>query len=244
MGVVLSLTWLESLNPLRILPRDFQEAMRAHFGEFVADFEARQVQRLGRPVHLTPKAYQLLAMLVEARPRALSKRELQQGLWPSTFVDEANLSVLVAELRAALGDDARHPRFVRTVHGYGYAFEAEVGHDRQVTADAGTDGDWWLHSRAIHARLGDGEHLVGRELPIDIWLDSGSVSRRHARVTVAGHDVWVEDLGSKNGTFVNGDRITERTGVTNGDELRFGAVAVRLHWAMAASSTDTLGPIE
>ena len=73
--------------------------MRARFGEFVVDFETRQLIRDGRPVHLTPKAYQLLALLVEAQPRALSKEELQQGLWPSTFVDEANLSVVGAELR-------------------------------------------------------------------------------------------------------------------------------------------------
>jgi DNA-binding winged helix-turn-helix (wHTH) protein len=104
--------------------------MRARFGEFIVDFETRQLLRDAHPVHLTPKAYQLLVLLVEAQPRALSKDELQQGLWPSTFVDEANLSVVVAELRSALGDDARQPRYVRTVHGFGYAFAATVARDQ------------------------------------------------------------------------------------------------------------------
>jgi DNA-binding winged helix-turn-helix (wHTH) protein len=217
--------------------------MRAQFGEFIVDFEARQLLRVTHPVHLTPKAYQLLALLIDAQPRALSKSELQENLWPSTFVDEANLSVLVAELRAALADDAKHPRFVRTVHGFGYAFAADVTRDRASGAEpGGGGGDWWMHSQTVHARLGDGEHLVGRELPIDIWLDSGSVSRRHARVTVEGRQVWLEDLGSKNGTWVNGERITGRVSVPDGADLRFGAVSVRLHWAMSAGTTETISP--
>ena len=220
--------------------------MRARFGEFVVDFETRQLLRIAHPVHLTPKAYQLLALLVEAQPRALSKGELQERIWPSTFVDEANLSVIVAELRAALGDDAKHPRFVRTVHGYGYAFAADVTHERPRGAaggGSGSSGDWWLHSESVHARLGEGDHLVGRELPIDVWLDSGSVSRRHARVTVERGAVWIEDLGTKNGTWVGGQRITAKTAVPDGAEVRFGAVTLRLHWAMSAGSTETLGAV-
>ena len=218
--------------------------MRARFGEFVVDFETRQLIRDARPVHLTPKAYQLLALLVEARPRALSKDELQQGLWPSTFVDEANLSVVVAELRAALGDAARQPRFVRTVHGFGYAFEAEVtraaglGQSRQSPA-----GSWWLHSESVHAGLHEGENLVGRDLPIDVWLDSGGVSRKHARVVVEGESAWVEDLGSKNGTWVNGRKVSGRTEVSDGVEIRFGPVQMWLRWTIPAGSTETIGPM-
>ena len=123
--------------------------MRARFGEFIVDFETRQLLRDAHPVHLTPKAYQLLVLLVEAQPRALSKDELQQGLWPSTFVDEANLSVVVAELRSALGDDARQPRYVRTVHGFGYAFAATVARDQPTPAPGSLRGGaWWLIPRA------------------------------------------------------------------------------------------------
>jgi DNA-binding winged helix-turn-helix (wHTH) protein len=218
--------------------------MRARFGEFVVDLETRQLLRDARPVHLTPKAYQLLGLLVEAQPRALSKDELQHGLWPSTFVDEANLSVVVAELRAALGDDARQPRYVRTVHGFGYAFAADVVRDQPAATPRSSDrGAWWLHSESHHAKLHDGENNVGRELPTDVWLDSGSVSRRHARIVVEGGTAWIEDLGSKNGTTVNGQRVTARVTLSDGDEVRFGAVLMRLRWAVAAGSTETLGQV-
>ena len=217
--------------------------MRARFGEFIVDFGTRQLTRDAHPVHLTPKAYQLLALLVEAQPRALSKEELQQGLWPSTFVEEANLSVVVAELRAALGDAARQPRYVRTVHGFGYAFEAEVIREVDRPLRHASLGSWWLHSETVHAKLHEGENLVGRELPVDVWLDSGGVSRRHARVVIDGESAWVEDLGSKNGTWVNGYRVTARTEVTDGTELRFGPVLMWLRWAVTAGSTETLGPM-
>jgi DNA-binding winged helix-turn-helix (wHTH) protein len=216
--------------------------MRARFGEFIVDFETRQLLRDAHPVHLTPKAYQLLVLLVEAQPRALSKDELQQGLWPSTFVDEANLSVVVAELRSALGDDARQPRYVRTVHGFGYAFAATVARDQPTPAPGSLRGGaWWLHSESTHAKLQEGDNAVGRELPTDVWLDSGSVSRRHAKIVVEGMTAWLEDLGSKNGTTVNGQKVTTRVKLSDGDEVRFGAVLMRLRWAVAAGSTETLG---
>ena len=96
--------------------------MPFRFGEFVLDSDTREVHRGREPVHLSPKAFQLLEALVESRPKALSKAALHDRLWPKTFVVEANLANLVGEIRAALGEDPRRPRFVRTVHGFGYAF--------------------------------------------------------------------------------------------------------------------------
>ena len=86
------------------------------------DPETRELRRRGESVPLSPKAYQLLEVLVVNRPRALSKSELQERLWPDTFVLDKNLVNLVAEIREALGDNAAHPRFVRTVPKFGYAF--------------------------------------------------------------------------------------------------------------------------
>src|SRR5262245_19992331 len=92
------------------------------FGDFVLDPDAREVRRGDDPVLLSPKAYQLLELLVVNRPKAFSKSALQDQLWPDTFVVEKNLVNLIAEIREALGDDAAHPRFVRTIHRFGYAF--------------------------------------------------------------------------------------------------------------------------
>ena len=107
--------------------------MTIRFGPFTLDLDTRQLTRGSREIHLAPKAFELLATLVLDRPKVLSKAVLQQRLWPETFVEEANLSNLVAEIREALGDRARAPLFVRTAHGFGYAFcgDATTGPDRE-----------------------------------------------------------------------------------------------------------------
>ena len=87
--------------------------MRARFDAFVLDSASRELLREGRGVAVSPKALDLLILLVDGRPRALTKGELHERLWPDTFVVDANLSNLVAELRAALEDNAREPRFIR-----------------------------------------------------------------------------------------------------------------------------------
>jgi len=217
--------------------------VRARFGPYVLDADRRQVLREGAPVHLTPKAYVLLAALVEASPRALSKNEFQQRLWPATFVDEANLSVLVSELRAALNDDARQAHYVRTVHGFGYAFAAEIQRDGDNRESFASESNgWWLLWHQGQIRLEGREHIVGRDTTASVWIDAGSVSRRHARLILDDESGMLEDLGSKNGTWVNGVQVTTSTPIHDGDEIRFGSVRARLRRAFAADSTVTVGP--
>jgi len=217
--------------------------VRARFGPYILDADRRQVLREGIPVHLTPKAYLLLAALVEASPRALSKDELQQRLWPATFVDEANLSVLVSELRAALNDDARQAQYVRTVHGFGYAFAAELQRDGDLREPhAGGANGWWLLWPQGQIRLEGREHIVGRDAAASVWIDAGSVSRRHARLVFEDESGMLEELGSKNGTWVNGVQVTTSARIQDGDEIRFGSVRARLRRAFAADSTVTVGP--
>jgi len=98
--------------------------MRLRFGDLTFDGGRRLLIRGADAVHLSPKAFQLLELLLARRPDAVSKAEIQDVLWPRTFVSETNLPALVNEVRRALGDRAREPKFVRTVHGYGYAFDA------------------------------------------------------------------------------------------------------------------------
>jgi DNA-binding winged helix-turn-helix (wHTH) protein len=102
--------------------------MRARFGDWTLDSEARELRCRGEAVHIAPKTFHLLELLIEYRQKALSRKELADLLWPSTFVSESSLATLVKELRVVLGDSARGSRFVRTVFGHGYAFaiEAEV----------------------------------------------------------------------------------------------------------------------
>ena len=96
------------------------------FGDFALDQERRQLLREGQPVRLEPKVYELLGLLIERRPKALNKAQIRDVLWPGTFVSESALAGLVTDLRAVLDDDPRQAKYIRTVHGFGYAFCAEA----------------------------------------------------------------------------------------------------------------------
>ena len=100
--------------------------MRVRFGTFVLDPDTRELLRGDAPVPLSPKAFDLLYILVAERPKAISKNDLQERLWPATFVVEKNLANLVSEIRDAIGDDPGNPRFIRTIRRFGYAFREAV----------------------------------------------------------------------------------------------------------------------
>src|SRR5687768_12401429 len=100
--------------------------MRLQFGACTFDRERRELTRDGSAVHAGPQLLRLLELLIDARPRALTKDEVHGALWPATFVSDGTLTSLIAELRDAIGDEARAPRLVRTIHGYGYRFVGDV----------------------------------------------------------------------------------------------------------------------
>jgi DNA-binding winged helix-turn-helix (wHTH) protein len=215
--------------------------MALQFGECRLDLEARQLLRAGRAVHLSRKAFDLLAALVQQRPRALSKAELMQQLWPDTYVIEANLSNLVGDLRAALGDDRRDARVVRTVHSYGYAFCAETSEPVDVAAEApGPPAPARLVWATGAIALMEGDHIIGRDDTAGIVFDSPTVSRRHARLAVRGGAATIEDLASQNGTWVNEQPVTEPTTVLDGDRVRFGLVLVTFRTRRPAITTQKL----
>src|SRR5688500_2728605 len=160
--------------------------MRVRFGAYVLDLESRLLLRGDTVVHLSPKAFDLLSILVSQRPKALSKNDLQERLWPGTFVVEKNLANLVGEIREAIGDDPSDPRFIRTVHRFGYAFRDPAARpDADTPARPGVARSFrlkWVNGRAT---LEEGEHLVGRDPDAEIFLNQAGVSRRHARVVIA-----------------------------------------------------------
>ena len=206
--------------------------MRFQFDDFTVDVGARQLLRDGEALHVSPKAFDLLVTLLRERPRALPKADLHARLWPKTFVSDASLAMLVAEVRAVLGESARHPRFVRTVHRHGYAFQGsahEVSSPRADTAGkpAGDAVGYWLITVSGHVLLLPGDNIIGRDPNARARLDAASVSRRHACIRVDGDRVTLEDLGSKNKTLANGTPVTTVTPLEDGDELRFGSEHAR-----------------
>jgi DNA-binding winged helix-turn-helix (wHTH) protein len=210
------------------------------FGPFTLDLDTRLLMQAGREIHLEPKAFELLAALVLDRPKAFSKAELLQRLWRDTVVEEANLSNLVAEIRAALGDHARAPVYVRTMHGFGYSFCGDattLPGRRETGADRPT---CWLEWDAERFPLSIGEHVIGRDPDVDIRLEGSTVSRRHARLVVTPEGTVLEDFGSKNGTFRGSQRVSAPIQLADGDAIYIGSLLVTFHVRAGAMSTDTL----
>jgi DNA-binding winged helix-turn-helix (wHTH) protein len=215
--------------------------MRVSFGDCVLDLERRQLSRHDRDMHLTPKAFDLLALLVAERPRAVAKWRIQDRLWPGTFVTESNLTTLVTEVRKALGDTARSPRYVKTVHRFGYAFCGVTTDSSQRPPASRRRGrhftlEWADGQVALH----DGENVIGREEDAAAWIESASVSRRHARIVIAEGTATLEDLGSKNGTFYRGQKITSPVVLANDESIVVGLVPLRFRFSEAAPSTRTV----
>jgi DNA-binding winged helix-turn-helix (wHTH) protein len=194
------------------------------FGEFSLDEDRRQVFRGAEPVPVEPKAYELLSLLVTRRPRALSKAQIRDVLWPETFISDSTLAGTVADLRSALGDNPHQPRFIRTLHGFGYAFCGTVA-DEPAAAVAFSSGCGLLWA-GREIPLPEGEHLIGRDEECLVRSRSVRVSRRHARITVRDSRAFLEDLGSRNGTSVGGRPIEGPVELAGGDTVEVGPEAI------------------
>jgi DNA-binding winged helix-turn-helix (wHTH) protein len=210
--------------------------LRFKFDVWTLDADRRVLLRGDDPVSLSPKAFDLLKLLAEHHERALSKAELHQHLWPNTFVSDGSLTILVAEIRQVLQDEAEHPRFIRTVRRFGYGFCAVVSRADGSQIATATRSAWVIWGNKSIA-IGHGETVLGRSLDATIRFDVPGVSRRHARISVAGANISVEDLGSQNGTYVRGEKISGQTRLEDGDELRLGPVAVFIRLVSPDNST-------
>jgi DNA-binding winged helix-turn-helix (wHTH) protein len=214
--------------------------MTFRFGSLVLDGESRSLSRDGRGVSISPKAFRLLQVLLEARPRAVPKAELRRRLWPDTVVSDVNLPTLVAEIRQAIGDAARSPVFIRTVYGYGYAFcGTATALRRDGQPDTASDPLFRLVWGRREIVLSEGENVLGRGVDSPVWIDAQTVSRRHARLVILSGLATLEDLGSKNGTFVNGIRLSAPVALRDGDEVRVGSVKMTLRVHAKPSATET-----
>ena len=188
---------------------------------------------------MSPKAFDLLLLLVDNRSRAMSKADLLKHLWPSTFVLETNLAGLIAEVRRALGDAADDPRFVRTMHRFGYWFIGSVhgrdGGEEPVRSAA----RYWLIWETRQVPLTEGDNILGRAPDAAVWIDALGVSRHHARIIIEGGDATVEDLGSKNGTYVGAERVMAPCRLADGDQIRLGSVVITFRIPPPVGSTET-----
>ena len=100
--------------------------MICRFGEFELDEDVFELRRGGRPVAVEPKVFNVLAYLVHHRDRVVPKDELFEQLWPGEFVSDSALTSCIKALRKAVGDDGTSQAIIKTLHGRGYRFVADI----------------------------------------------------------------------------------------------------------------------
>jgi DNA-binding winged helix-turn-helix (wHTH) protein len=214
--------------------------LRLQIDNLTFDSSSRQLWLNGTGIHLSNKAFDLLALMIERRPDAVSRADLHARLWPDTFVSDSSLPSLISEIRIAIDDRHRDPHLIRTVHGFGYAFQAADRGAHQPSAEAGPIA--WLIGMEEVGLFG-GENVLGREGPGVTLLKSSTVSRRHARLVIGADGNVLEDLGSKNGTYVNDRRVELPMPVVDGDQLRVGSLVFTFRRAQSADSTQSLSSL-
>lgn len=214
--------------------------MRTRFGPFTVDSDTRQLLRDGIDIHLSPKAFDLLSSLIQDRPRVIEKTELHARIWPDTYVSDANLNVLIGEIRRALDDKPQKPDFIRTVHGVGFAFCGTAA-DEPATRTPPPALFCWVVWKDKTFALTEGDNVIGRDPRCGIWLDAAGVSRRHAslRLDSANRRVTLEDLVSTNGTFLRRSRVREETLVNDGDQIKVGSVQLTVRLWVSDRAPET-----
>lgn len=203
--------------------------MPVRFGEFVVDPKRRQLTKAGKAVALSPKAFLLLQILLEQRPNAVAKQQIIDRVWPDTAVEEANVRNLVSEVRRATRKNV-----IRTVPRFGYAFDenaVDLGSPQPAAR---------LDDAAQSHLLVEGVNVIGRDRQCDVFVDVRGVSRKHAQIRIAEGLAVVEDLGSKNGTWVNGARIGDAVTLHEGDTIQLGLAMLTYRLARAGERTSTV----
>jgi DNA-binding winged helix-turn-helix (wHTH) protein len=224
--------------------RSLSTFVKTRFGPFTLDSETRQLLRDDDEIHLPRKVFDLLSTLLAHRPKVLNKDELHAAIWPDSHVDAAGLNVLVGDLRRALGDDAKRPQFIRTVHGIGYAFCGDAVHvdvhmGQSPSIPAATP--CWLVWGDRTFRLSAGENVIGRDPRCSIWLDAARVSRRHASIVVdvAQGTAYIRDLESTNGTFLGRSRVVQPVALSDGDDVKIGSVVLKFRRWVPERAVET-----
>ena len=207
--------------------------MKLEFEDCIFNTASRQLLRGGIVVPIEPKMYLLLEVLIQRRPEVVTNVELDEILWPKAYVERSSLTRLVSELRTVLGDSPRDSRIIRTVYKSGYSFAAEV-----VETGAKRLSKLFLLWNDSTMHLAEGENILGRSADCSLVVDATTVSRRHARITVARGAASIEDLESTNGTFVNKQPAKAPILLKDGDEVSLGTAALRFRKSDPSAPTE------
>jgi DNA-binding winged helix-turn-helix (wHTH) protein len=207
------------------------------FGPVRVDADTRGISGPTGEVRLTRKAWELLLLLLERRPNAVSKAEIHAHIWPETFVSESSVQSLVHEIRRAI-DHGAPQSWIRTVHGIGYRVSGPVAATERAAAGASQRPAAWLIGGSTRVALHAGENIVGRGSGDVVEIEAPTISRHHARIVV-GESVTIEDLASKNGTWLDGERLDAARPMTDGASVRLGSVCLTFRLASQARPTES-----
>jgi DNA-binding winged helix-turn-helix (wHTH) protein len=205
------------------------------------DCDRRRILRNGAEQRLPRKAFDLLLVLLDSRPKVVTKDVLIKRVWADAFVADANLAILIGDVRAALGDDAKEPRMIKTHHRVGYSFAADVTEVAAAFPDRGQP-TFILESPRRRILLFEGAVTLGRDAGCDIVINDPSVSREHAVLMVTDGQLTVADRASKNGTRVDDQRIGDETAVSIGQRIRFGSIELLVRDPWTSGDTTVTVP--
>jgi DNA-binding winged helix-turn-helix (wHTH) protein len=210
------------------------------FGSVRVDADARSVSSDAGPLRLTRKAFDLLILLLESRPNAVSKAQISDRLWPSVFVTESSLQTLVREIRQVIDEPGSERSWIRTVYGVGYGFDGSVVLSGEPADPLPTTRPTaWLIGESTRVGLFTGENILGRGDDV-IDIDLPTISRRHACIVINDGTTTLEDLGSKNGTWVGEERVTGPRTLCDGNVVGLGSVRFTFCLAKPPASTASL----
>lgn len=225
------------------------------FAEFELDLGAYVLRRQDVPLRLEKMPMEVLILLVQRAGTLVQRSEIQAMLWgPDVYVEhDSAINTALRKIRRRLGDDAENPRFVETVVGKGYRFiapvESNVGPRAPLSASHGTSSpalwrrifpSYCITRGKQEFVLEVGETVFGRDPAAGVYVDHPSVSRRHARISIGSKGAFLEDLKSRNGTFVNGRRINRPARVDHGAVIGLGPITLTFIVVAAPVSTQAM----
>lgn len=200
------------------------------FGEFELDNAAYALFRAGERIKLEKIPMEVLILFVGSAGTLVDRGKIKTALWGSdVFVEhDSAINTAVRKIRQALGDDAEKPRFVETVVGKGYRFIAPV--ERQTPVPSSRQRRPFPTCCVTRGTqefiLDSGENLLGRDPDARVYVDHPSVSRRHAQILIRPNHAILEDLNSRNGTFLEGRRIGTPTEIHHGAIIGLGPITL------------------
>lgn len=229
------------------MPRGNQirESTRGAFllGDWLVEPELGRLRKEDEAVHLEIKVMDVLVHLACHGSRVVTRQQLIDGVWDGGFISDNTLTHAVAELRKALGDTPSNPEYIETIHRKGYRLLKQVTDlEGRPPLGFGRPSRFRVLVEDRNVQLRQGENLIGRLPEASLCIHSLQVSRRHARIIVEESRAFIEDLGSKNGTLLNGRPVLERTRIRDGDRIFLGESIVALQFIEAGDFAPTDPP--